>query len=178
MAEIESYKECDIEEYIYAATLDLRTCEICQPLDRKVFKVSKARPGKNLPPMHPNCRCTTRAFLGSDTLKRIQRRAGDPKTGKTYLVPANMNYEQWYQKYVVDKYGQDQAEVMKKKILNKASDRKQHERYRKILGDEIPERLDDFHKLKYNKPEEWETLKSEFTGIRLIIRKVIDNIMK
>jgi SPP1 gp7 family putative phage head morphogenesis protein len=171
MAEIESYKECEIDRYIYVATLDLRTCGICRPLDRKLFKVSEARPGKNLPPMHPNCRCTTRAYLGPDTLKDIQRRARDPKTGKAYLIPADMNYEQWYQKYVVDKYGQDQAMVMKKKIVNKASDRKQHKRYRDVLGKEVPESFAEFQELKYNKPKGWEVKQREYFTIKTIKSK-------
>lgn len=100
MAEMESYKECGIEKYIYVATLDNRTSKTCQKLDRKVFEVSKAEPGKNLPPMHPNCRSTTRSYINEEELKKIKRRARDPKTGKTYLVPGDMNYKEWYQKYV------------------------------------------------------------------------------
>lgn len=100
MAELESYKECGIEKYIYVATLDDRTSEMCQELDRKIFTVNEAEPGKNLPPMHPNCRSTTRAYLRQDTLKNIQRRARDPVTGKTYLVPADMDYRTWLKEYV------------------------------------------------------------------------------
>lgn len=160
-AEIESYKECDIEEYMYLATLDLRTSEVCIKLDKQVFKVSEAKAGENLPPMHPYCRSTTRAWFGPDTLKNIQRRARDPETGKTYLVPADMTYEQWYQEHVVDKYGQDQAKVMKKKILNKASDRKQYDKYKLIFGDKIPDKLDDFQELKYNNIKGWEDIKAK-----------------
>ncbi|CDI40588.1 Phage head morphogenesis protein, SPP1 gp7 family [Tepidanaerobacter acetatoxydans Re1] len=160
MAEIESYKECGIEKYIYISTLDNRTSEICQKLDRKVFKVSEAEPGKNLPPMHPNCRSTTGAYLGPDTLKDTQRRARDPVTGRTYLIPADMDYKEWYQKYVVDKYGQDQAEVMKKKILNKVSDKKQYEKYKEVLGKDMPNSFDKFQDLKYNDIKKWEQTKS------------------
>ncbi len=103
MAEMESYKECDIEKYIYVATLDNRTSEICQELDRRVFNVSEAEPGKNLPPMHPNCRSTTRSYISEEELAKIKRRARDSKTGKTYLIPGNMNYKQWYKKYVLNK---------------------------------------------------------------------------
>ncbi len=177
MAEVESYKECGIEKYIYVATLDLRTSEICQELDRKVFEVSKAEPGKNLPPMHPNCRSTTGAYFGSDTLKGIKRRARDPKTGKTYLIPGDMDYKDWYKKYVVDKYGQDQAKVMKKKILNKASDKRQYEKYKDILGKEIPDSFDKFQKLKYNKSKEWEEIKTLYRDVNWQL-KAQNNIIK
>ena len=33
-------------------------------------------------------------------LEGMKRRARDPVTGKTYLVPASMNYREWYAKYV------------------------------------------------------------------------------
>lgn len=52
-ASVESYKECDVEKYIYVATLDLRTSELCQNADRKIFLVSKAVAGENLPALHP-----------------------------------------------------------------------------------------------------------------------------
>lgn len=98
--ELQSYKDLGIEYYMYVATLDDRTSEICQKLDRKVFEVDKATPGENYPPMHVFCRSTTRAYFGEDTLKGIQRRARDPETGKTYSVPADMKYEDWWNTYV------------------------------------------------------------------------------
>lgn len=52
-AEIESYKECGIEKYIYIATLDLRTSEDCRELDRQVFEVIKALAGKKPPTYAP-----------------------------------------------------------------------------------------------------------------------------
>lgn len=99
-AEIESYKECGIEKYIFVATLDTRTSRICQELDREVVEVSKAVPGENLPPMHPNCRSTTRSYVSKEELAKVKRRAREPKTGKTYLVPADMKYDEWWNTYV------------------------------------------------------------------------------
>lgn len=101
--EMQSYKECGIEKYRYLATLDLRTSEICRWLDGKVFFVSEAQPGKNCPPMHPWCRSTTVAVVSEEAFQRMKRRARDPATGKTYLVPASMTYREWYTKYVQNK---------------------------------------------------------------------------
>lgn len=112
--EMESYKECGVEKYRYLATLDLRTSEICRELDGKVFLVKDQQPGKNCPPMHPWCRSTTIAVISEKSLNGMKRRARDPVTGKTYLVPASMNYREWYAKYVV---GQD--ENYEKGISNK-----------------------------------------------------------
>lgn len=112
--EMESYKECGVEKYRYLATLDLRTSEICRELDGKVFLVKDQQPGKNCPPMHPWCRSTTIAVISEKSLNEMKRRARDPVTGKTYLVPASMNYREWYAKYVA---GQD--ENYEKGISNK-----------------------------------------------------------
>lgn len=98
-AEIESYKECGIDKYVFIATLDLRTSNQCREKDKKIFNVKDAEVGVNLPPLHPYCRSTTRAYF--DNMETLQRRARDPETGKSYLVPGNMSYQDWYKKYVL-----------------------------------------------------------------------------
>lgn len=68
----------------------------------KVFLVSEQRLGKNCPPMHPWRRSTTTAYVTDEELPRMERRARDPVTGRTYLVPATMTYSEWYEKYVAN----------------------------------------------------------------------------
>ena len=99
-AHAEAYKDSGIEKYIYVATLDLKTSEICRSLDGKTFFVKDAKPGKNYPPMHPWCRSTTIAWIPAVLLAKMKRNARDPLTGKNYTVPANMTYNEWYKKYV------------------------------------------------------------------------------
>ena len=152
-----SYEDAEIEYYRYLATLDLRTSKICRELDGKVFRVADQQTGVNAPPMHPWCRSTTTAALSDEDLARLTRRAIDPATGKEIHVPAGMTYDQWYQTYVV---GNSEAELNEKKIRNRYSDRKQLERYRAIIGDDMPKNLEDFQNLKYNEPERWKKLKS------------------
>ncbi|MGG7059848.1 minor capsid protein [Clostridium tertium] len=156
-AEIESYKECGIDKYVFIATLDLRTSKVCREHDKKVYNVKDAEVGVNLPPLHPYCRSTTRAYF-KDT-ESLKRRAKDPETGKNYLVHGDMNYQEWYDKFVVDKYGKDKAEAFETMIKNKASDRKQLEKFRGILGKESPKSLKDFQELKYNNSNEWNLIK-------------------
>lgn len=97
---MDAYVEAGIEKYRYLATLDLRTSQICRSLDGKEFLVSERKPGTSCPPMHPWCRSTTIAAPTAEELKRMRRRARDPVTGKTYLVPASMTYEEWYEAFV------------------------------------------------------------------------------
>lgn len=173
-AEMESYKVAEIDKYIFIATLDLRTSDICREHDNNVYEVNKAVPGENMPPLHPNCRSTTIAYFDEETLSSIERRAVDPESGKDYKIPADTTYEQWYKEKVVNRYGQDQAEVMKKKIINKASDRKQHKKYREILGAEIPESFEKFQDLKYNKTDEWDVFKGDYRKINAYNKIVLN----
>lgn len=68
------------------ASFGERTCDVCGGLDGRRFKLSEKQPGVNFPPLHPNCRCTTVAVDPDDDLE-------DVKSGE-------LDYEQWYQKYV------------------------------------------------------------------------------
>ncbi len=96
MADMESYKAAGIEKYKFLATLDLRTSDICQSMDGKVFKVSEALCGTNLPPMHTYCRSTTVSFADDKAKKNMKKRiARNPETGKVYYVDENMTYAQW-----------------------------------------------------------------------------------
>ena len=122
-----------------------------------MFLISERKVGINYPPMHPWCRSTTISDESEEQLKKWERSAIDPATGKDIKVPANMTYEQWYEKYVK---GNSVAEAEQKKIQNRSADKAQHQKYREILGNEIPKSFVKFQELKYNKAKEWEELKA------------------
>lgn len=154
-----AYEECGIKEYQYLATLDLRTSKICQELDGKIFLVKERQTGKNCPPMHPWCRSTTISVVDRSLIEKMQRSAIDPATGKRIKVPRGMTYQQWYDKYVK---GKPDVELEEKKIQNRSSDRAQYRKYKKILGTDIPETLDDFQNMKYNETEKWKYAKLDY----------------
>lgn len=54
----QAQRELGYEYYIYDATIDNRTSDICKDLDGKRFKISEAEIGVNFPPSHPSCRST------------------------------------------------------------------------------------------------------------------------
>lgn len=158
--EMQSYQECGLDRYIYLATLDLRTCDkCCVPLDGKIFAVTDQEPGKNCPPMHPWCRCTTIAYISAEALAGMKRRARDPVTGHTYLVPGAMTYRKWYGKYVEEN---SEAEAKVKASRNASEDRKQFEEYKKLIGKDMPKSFADFQNLKYNEPEKWKFVKLDY----------------
>lgn len=124
-----SYEEADIERYRFIAVLDKRTSAICRDQDNKVYKVSERKTGVNYPPLHPWCRSTTVAHFDDVELSNLERRARDPKTGKTGLVPADMSYDDWYDKYVAKgqskvynlSMGDGTAEYYSKQLLDRIS---------------------------------------------------------
>ena len=98
--ELLSYEDAEIEKYKFVAVLDRRTSHICQEHDNKVYNTDEAVPGVNYPPLHPWCRSTTVGYDEDADYSKLERRARNPVTGKTELVPADMNYKEWYDKYV------------------------------------------------------------------------------
>lgn len=155
----QSYIDCGIKNYRYVAVLDLRTSEICRELDGKVFSVKDRKAGVNYPPMHPYCRSTTISVIDDKILRNMKRSAYNPETGRTEMVPADMTYEQWYEKYVK---GNLKAEAQEKAVKNASSDRKQYERYRELLGKDMPKHFADFQEMKYNEPEKWRFMKLDY----------------
>ena len=100
-ADAMAYEEMDVDKYVFIATLDTRTSTICQGLDNRVFELSERQVGVNYPPMHPNCRSKTRAYMGEEIEKTLKRRARNPITGKNEIID-NMSYEEWYNKQVAN----------------------------------------------------------------------------
>lgn len=154
-----AYVEDGVEKYQWLATLDVKTCDDCQPLDGEVFEVGKGVTGTTMPPKHSFCRCTTVPYHDDQELDGDTRVARDPVTSKGYEVPADMRYEQWHKQYIE---GNPEAVLAEKKIRNYGADKKQYERYKKVLGSEAGNSLDKFQNLKYNNSEKWKALQMSY----------------
>ena len=63
-AERQSYRSNGYEEYEFIA--EPSACDLCKPLDGKIFKVKDMEPGKNASPVHPHCHCSTAAHFSED----------------------------------------------------------------------------------------------------------------
>lgn len=156
-SELLSYEECDIEEYQFIATLDKVTCSHCAKLDKKVFKVKEAKPGKNCPPIHPNDRCTTVAYFGEED-EELQRIARDPKNNKNYYID-NMSYTDWKKQY-----GEDTIDKYHKMYTNERRDKVQYANYVNTLGKiNNLETFAKFQELKYNNINDWKQLKVDYS---------------
>lgn len=93
------YKELEVERQQFCATLDLRTSEICREMDGRIFESSEIEVGVNAPPLHCRCRSVMVPYFEGN----IKERAARDKDGKTIMVPGDMTYKDWYEKFVENK---------------------------------------------------------------------------
>ena len=70
-AQEESYKANGYDQYVFLAIGT--ACPGCLALNEQHFNVSEMQSGENAPPMHPNCRCSTAAWMDrAETMKQIK----------------------------------------------------------------------------------------------------------
>ena len=100
-AQLNSYTEFNTKRYVFMTSKDYKVCDTCQELEGKDFAVEEAKTSVNYPPMHPICRCTTRAKTRYDDEDESQ-----------YDLP----YDEWYEKYV-----QPEIDKIHRERLNKGS---------------------------------------------------------
>ena len=156
--EFKAYEELGVEQYLYLATLDYKTCRRCQPLDGRIFNTKDKREGVNAPTIHPHCRCTTTV-----PVEFARRWARDPITGKGVKIP-NTTYSEW-----VESMSEEQKAAFDKNVKmykNRSSDKKQYERYKERLGEEnVPETLELFQEKKYNGSGDHKALERSYRTI-------------
>lgn len=97
--EVNELIDYDEKYVIYTSTLDENTCPLCGKLDGKRIKLSEAKIGQNLPPMHEGCRCTLISGMTLKELKSTKRRFRNPQTNKNEVIPY-MTYNQWKKSYM------------------------------------------------------------------------------
>lgn len=155
-AQKDCYNELDVEKYQVVGALSMSTCEYCGSLDGKVFPMSDFRTGETAPPFHPRCRCTTAPYF-ADMKGLGERYARDVVTGKRYKVPKDTTYEEWKAEQDAF-YGEGTVDKARKMWYNKKADRAQYEKYVQRLGNNAPRTFEDFQTLKYDKPDEYNSL--------------------
>ena len=99
-AQLKAFQDLEVEKYQVLATLDVRTSDICQDMDGKVFELKDYEIGTTAPPFHVNCRSVTIPYF--DDEEEGERAARDPETGKTVYVSDKMTYKEWKQKFLKD----------------------------------------------------------------------------
>lgn len=160
---LKAYNEMGVDEYIYVATLDLRTSDICRDLDHEVFSIKDAQAGVNYPPMHPRCRSTTAPYTGALEGTRTAR----DMFNNEVKVDKSLNYKEWHKKYVES---DPKYLIEEKKWKNRHSDKKQLERYKKA-GVEVPKSFDKYQEMKYNNSKGYWRTKNQYRSFNAIDKK-------
>lgn len=119
-AALDSIKDAEVKYYIFLATLDKKTSTVCRAHDRKVYPVDGATPGTNMPPLHPHCRSTIAGNLTDYDTGRGKRTAKN-KDGKRIIIPAAMNYDDYYKVYIEKSMSFSQWEKAHKKLTVNAN---------------------------------------------------------
>lgn len=164
-AVMDAYQNTTAEEYMILATLDRRTCEICGDQDTKHYKIKDAKVGVNMPPFHPNCRCTTVVYFGDEDDMPEERMMRD-ENGKS-VKTEYMSYDEWKKKYV------DKVENVDEKTVNVGINKIEKVTEKEELAEELPATLKNFE--KHSQDWEDEVVKKKLSEEEI---KVIDDYMK
>lgn len=166
-AEVSAILTADPDHDLYRIVKNGSTCPICAPLEGRVYSRSGTNP--DYPPLasafgkidpngsndlsntylniHPNC---LHALVKYTTIGKSEAQIQKDKDFSSF----NKN------PVTVDPRSKKQIAAYKEKIRNRQkllSDYKQHERYRAILGNEVPKSFEKFRELKYNGGEGWKS---------------------
>ena len=154
----DSFDRNGFREYRFISAGDGKVCPECERLHGQHFKVSEMQPGENAPPMHPVCRCSTAAWMDGEKYKRwldaLERgedvRWKEFEPGReTPQAPGGLKLT-------------EQQKLRGKMERNRGKDKEQYQRYRKVLGDMVPDSLDSFQKMKYNNTSKWNSMKHNY----------------
>ncbi|MDK2966488.1 phage minor capsid protein [Lacrimispora sp.] len=166
-AEVSAILTADPDHDLYRIVKIGSTCPVCAPLEGRVYSRSGTNP--DYPPLasafgkidpngsndlsntylniHPNC---LHALVKYTTI------------GKSYAqIQKDKDFSSFNKNPVtVDPRSKKQIAAYKEKIRNRQkllSDYKQHERYRAVLGNDVPKSFEKFRELKYNGGEGWQS---------------------
>ena len=162
-AQKDCFTDLGVEQYKIVAALDRDTCELCGALDGKVFKMSEYQVGLTAPPFHPWCRCCTCPYF-EDMEGMGDRFARDVKTGERYMLPKETTYNEWKQMQDAA-HGDGFVDKQRKMGYNESADKAQHEKYKALLGDKVPQTFADFQELKYS--DGYASLKVQYADARI-----------
>lgn len=114
--QVEAYKENKFTHFIYVA--EPSACDVCKPLDGKMFKVEDAQIGLNLKPIHPNCYCSSYGYIAMERLVDRERADVDDGIIKMGII------EKEYPKRHVEKIKEalSEAPTNVKRAWNKVAD--------------------------------------------------------
>ena len=131
----------------FIAEMDKRTTIMCETLNNQLFYVNKMN--------------TYSRYSDVDKKNVVYHTQGLIR-GENF--PPIDNHFHWCRSTVIYQLDNITAEEVRKDIkMYNSSDIEQHTRYKRYFGDEIPNSVEDFVKMKYNNGEKWESLKNRYS---------------
>lgn len=111
-ATLDSFKESDLViEYEFSAFIDKKTSPQCRKMDGKIIKIENAVVGKNLPPLHPNCRSCILPVLSWEKNNKKDSIKNNKNVNNKVLKESKIEYTSYStQKELID------SEITKKGI--------------------------------------------------------------
>lgn len=128
-AQKQSFERNGYEEYEFIA---LGTaCEVCKAINGKHFKVKDMMPGKNAPPMHPRCRCSTAAHMDRDEFEKwLSEEESIEKTAGTGIMKEKRKVHRMNLQFFAESDIKKQESSSLKRAIRKYEKRiKEHEEY-------------------------------------------------
>lgn len=84
-AQLQNLETAGFDEVTFVDAEDKHVCDICRGLNGQHFKTSELQVGTNLPPIHPNCRCSLAPYADYSDFDDYLK---DPKSG-------DITYDEW-----------------------------------------------------------------------------------
>lgn len=138
--------ENDIEKCRFIAEMDKRTTIMCQTLNNQTFYLNKMN--------------VYDRYSDMDGKNVIYHTMG-LKIGEN-LPPIN-NHFHWCRSTITYNLGEDVADYVREHIrVSNNYDKEQFNRYKKYFGDDIPDSVEEFTKIKLHDTDRWEELKSQY----------------
>ncbi|HFH3126193.1 TPA: minor capsid protein [Streptococcus pyogenes] len=79
--QLDAYKKNGFTHYIFVC--EPGACQICAPYDKERFEIGKGATAVTMPPLHPNCKCSTYGEVDYDTILKDSNHESLDKLNKT-----------------------------------------------------------------------------------------------
>lgn len=146
-----------VTAYKFLVANGVNPCDECVALDGQVFKIRDMEIGKNAPPKHPSCHCCTCPAIDEEKWQRWldgPAQAGVPWEEFDAKNPSNPPPG--------GRTLTEEEKLNRTIFNNRKRDKEQYHRYRKVLGDMIPDSLESFQQMKYNNTGRWNAVKHNY----------------
>lgn len=84
-AQMESFKKNGYDEYVVVC--EATACRLCQPYDGEHYKIDEREVALNAPPFHPNCLCSTAAYMDETSLEELMKEIEAERGGTPAAEP-------------------------------------------------------------------------------------------